>query len=171
MLPVSMEQIWRDYHEKVSRLVLRKVGDRNTAEDLVSDIFLKISRNLERFDPSKAALSTWIYTISNNTVLDWFRTNRITMQLPEDDGENGAVPESLIDPGQPESMLLAEEQLELLAGALTQLPERSRDLIILHYYSNLTLKEVSQKMGMSYANAKIVHKKALEQLMQYMNAD
>ena len=47
------------------------------------------------------------------------------------------------------------------------LKERERDLILLHYYKGLTLKEVADKMGMSYINAKVIHKKALAALRVY----
>ena len=54
--------------------------------------------------------------------------------------------------------------LEQLAEALESLDERSRDLIILHYYDGLTLKEIADRMQMSYPNAKVIHKKALRSL-------
>ena len=54
--------------------------------------------------------------------------------------------------------------LDLLADALLRLKEKERDLIVLHYYSGHTLREVADMMGMSYINAKVIHKKALESL-------
>ena len=168
MQTVTAETIYRDYYKKICGFVYKKVGDSNAAEDLVSDIFLKITANINRFDPEKAAVSTWVYTIANNTVLDYYRTRKIHGQLPEDNGENGALPESLVESKGLDAGLLEEEQLEELADALAKLPERSRDIIILHYYGNMTLKEVAFKMGMSYANIKIVHKKAIQELKRLM---
>ncbi len=78
------------------------------------------------------------------------------------------MPDSLVESKGLDAGLLEEEQLEELADALAKLPERSRDIIILHYYGNMTLKEVAFKMGMSYANIKIVHKKAIQELKRLM---
>ena len=60
------------------------------------------------------------------------------------------------------------DMLDTLADALMILKERERDLILLHYYKGLTLKEVADKMGMSYINAKVIHKNALTCLRQTM---
>lgn len=63
-----------------------------------------------------------------------------------------------------DSALIANNELNELAEALAGIPERLRDIVILRYYQNLTLKEVAVRMGMSYANVKILHKKALQEL-------
>ena len=74
------------------------------------------------------------------------------------------MPPSLIDINELDSDVIQSETLEQLATALEQLTERERDLIIMHYYHDLTLKEIAVKMRMSYANAKIIHKKALDKM-------
>lgn len=160
----SLEEIYNTYYKKVYGFVARKVSDIDTVEDIVSDIFLKITANIDRFDPAKACVSTWIYTIANNTVLDYYRTRKVYESIPDENGSEGLMPETLIDTRDIESEVIANEELEELADALEHISERSRDVIVLHYYSNLTLKDVAQRMGMSYANVKIVHKKALQEL-------
>ena len=69
------------------------------------------------------------------------------------------------------SLIRFEETLNELADALEKLPQRERDLIILHYYTGLTLKEVAVKMSMSYSNTKLVHNKALMLLRNRMDID
>lgn len=161
---VSVEEIYRDYYKKVSFFVMKKVGNDQITEDIVSDIFLKITGNIERFDPTKAAVSTWVYTIANNTVLDYYRTRKVYSEIPAENGESGALPEALVDSAPLDLALIANDELTELAEALAGIPERLRDIVILHYYENLTLKEVAVRMGMSYANVKILHKKALLEL-------
>ena len=63
---------------------------------------------------------------------------------------------------------LSDDALDTLADALLALKEKERDLIILHYYSGHTLKTVAEMMGMSYVNAKVIHKKALSRLQEEM---
>ena len=168
MVAVTVEEIYKNYYKKVSGFVYKKVGDYNVVEDIVSDVFLKIASNIDRFDPQKAAVSTWVYTITNRTVLDYYRTRKVHGQIPEEDGATGAMPENLVDSAPLDSDLMAKEQLAELADALERIPERSRDILILHYYQNMTLKEVALRIGMSYANIKLVHKKALVELRQLM---
>ncbi|MBP3638012.1 MAG: sigma-70 family RNA polymerase sigma factor [Clostridia bacterium] len=149
---VTAQQIYEEYHPKVHAYVRGKIQDPHEAEDLVSAVFLKVVQKLDSYDPAKASLSTWIYTITRNTVTDYFRTHR-TMVAFED---------WMVD--EPAPFPLADDALDGLADALLTLKEKERDLVILHYYQGYTLKAVAEKMRMSYINAKVIHKKALTSL-------
>lgn len=156
--------IYSEYHKKVTAYVRKKVADTSAVEDLVEDIFMKIYENLHRYDPEKSALSSWVYTVTSRMVTDYYRTRRVHSEIPNDDGAEGMMPLSLIDNQELDADIIKAEMLDQLADALESLVERERDLIILHYYSNLTLKEIAVKMKMSYANVKIIHKKALAKM-------
>lgn len=153
------DEIFREYHDKVLHMIYSKVSNYTLAEDLTSDVFLKVYSKLDTFDETKASISTWVYRIAQNTVIDYFRTRKVYSEVPEE-----IAAESEID-----DEILNNETLDALADALAELPERDRDLIILHYYHGLTLKEAAERLGMSYSNAKLVHNKSLvvlERLMQ-----
>lgn len=151
-------KIYTDFHKKVTRYVTGKIPNPQDAEDLVSCVFMKVFQKLDTFDESKASLSTWIFTITRNTVYDFYGTRKDFSELPEDIADDGKIDENLLN----------EEMLEQLADALESLDERSRDLIILHYYDGLTLKEIADRMQMSYPNAKVIHKKALRALQAFL---
>ncbi len=152
------EQIYIEYVDKVRRYVKGKIQNQQEVEDLVSSIFVKVYQNISSFDRKKASISTWIYTITRNTVIDYFKAHKIVCELPEilEYTEEGFED------------VLKKETLDELAEALEQLEQRKRDLIILHYYSGYTLKQTAEKMQMSYANAKIMHTKALRELKKLM---
>ena len=150
----AAEQIYLQYHDKVCAYVRGKVQDPHDVEDLVSAVFMKIVQKLGSYDSAKASVSTWVYTITRNTVTDHFRTRRTLAAL-----EDYMVDEQLLE--------LNGDALDSLADALLTLKERARDLIVLHYYNGHTLKEVAEMMSMSYINAKVIHKKALESLQAF----
>lgn len=154
------EKVYREYHDKVLHYVIGKTSNYNEAEDITQNVFVKIFAKIDTFDESKASISTWVYTIAQNTVIDFYRTRKVNVELPED------IPQ---DVGLDEDILNAEV-LEALADALEQMDERERDLIVLHYYQNRTLKEVSEALGMSYSNTKLVHNKAIVNLRKLMRA-
>lgn len=154
------EQLYKVYYSKVSAYVFGKIQNRADAEDLVSDIFVKLYDKLDTFDSTKASLSTWIYTVTRNAVVDFYRSHRQTLEFS--DYMNPEV-EELVDETKAD-----EDQLEQLADALEQLNQKERDLVLLHYYKGYTLKVVAQMMGMSYINAKVIHAKALSQLRTFM---
>ena len=154
---INAEQIYLQYHDKVRAYVRSKIQDPHDVEDLVSAVFMKIVQKLDSYDSAKASVSTWVYTITRNTVTDHFRARRALVAL-----EDYMVDEA--------PMELGYDALDSLADALLALKERERDLIVLHYYTGHTLKEVAEMMGMSYINAKVIHKKALESLRAFFAA-
>lgn len=158
---MTQEEIFSKYHDKIEHYIWGKVCDRYTAEDLTSIVFLKIYEKMNSYNEEKASISTWIYTIANNTVIDYYRTHKIPEEISEEIAQLGEIDEDIIK----------EEELTSLADALKKIPERERDILILRYYDNLTLKEIALKMGMSYANAKIVHAKALVHMKELIDID
>ena len=155
---LSADSVYQEFYPRVSAYVRGKVSNPHDAEELVSAVFLKIVQKLDSYDPQKASLSTWVYTITRNTVTDFFRTRRTMVEFADYmvDDEPFAGPK--------------DDALDALADALLALKEKERDLIVLHYYMGHTLKIAAEMMGMSYINAKVIHKKALASLRLSMGA-
>lgn len=152
------EAIYREYHPKIHRYITGKVGDPQEAEDLVGDVFLKVCHRWDSFDETKASVSTWIYTIARNAVIDYYRTHRV----------HGEIPDALAAQGSMEDDLTHRDTLETLATALEALEERQRDIVILRYYRGMTLKEIASRLHISYAYVKVLHNAALGTLKKQL---
>ena len=150
----NQDSVYLDYKDKITAYVRSRIENKYDVEDIVSTVFLKIYQKIDSFDESKASLSTWIYTITRNTVIDYFREIKTHIEFLDEIEADTLSADSLVD----------DELLEDLAYALETLSERERDLIILHYYKGYTLKRISEMMDMSYINAKLIHTKALSML-------
>ena len=153
------ENIYDLYSGKVMGYIAARVQRRADAEDLCADVFEKAFRKREAFDESKASISTWIFTITRNTVIDYFRKTR-----PTEDLDENLASEEEIDEG-----LLTQETLSELAAALVKLPEELQDIIVLMYYDGKPMTEVAMIMGLSYGAVKLRHQKALTQLKKMMS--
>ena len=153
-LATEKEALYTEYHDKVSHYVFCSLQNKSDAEDIVSEIFLKVYEHFDTFDASLASVSTWIYTITRNTVTDYFRSNRIYAELPEE----------LSDGDDIDCVVLQKESLAALGKALGKLDERRCALVILKYYKKMSLKDIAARMGISYAYVKILHKSALNKL-------
>lgn len=151
-------RIYTDYSPKVLSYIRSKITDQTQSEDLCADVFVKVYENLDSFDAEKASLSTWIFTITRNALTDYYRTRRVFSE----------VPETLTTEESIENDLIRDETLDTLADALEKLDERQRDLILFHYYRGLTLKEIGERMGISYAYVKVLHNKALSSLKKFL---
>lgn len=157
MNKIRKNEIYEKYSRNIETYVKEKVDDFHDAQDLVNTVFAKIYGNINSFDEKKGSLSTWIYTITRNTVIDYYRTKREFLPLTD------AILEDYIAED-----IISDNALDALADALSALNERERDLIILHYYSGYTLKQIGGMMNMPYITVKLTHKKALGKLNEML---
>ncbi len=148
------ENIYNDYYQKVFGYILGKVNNTTVAEDISGDVFLKVYEKLDTFDESKSSLSTWIFTITRNTLTDYYRTRKVDEEIPEDVSAEFTV----------EDDLCKTETLDELAKALHTLRENERDVIIFRYYSDMSFKDIADKMDMSYSYIRYLHVNALKKL-------
>lgn len=150
-------KIYEDYNKKVLGYMLSQVNDSYIAEDLCSEVFLKVYQKIDSFDETKSSISTWIFNIARNTLTDYYRTRRVMSEIPETCTDENTV----------EDDVCSNETLETLADALEALDTKERDIIIYHYYNGMKLNEIAEKIGLSYSYVKTVHKTALSKMKKF----
>lgn len=160
MTQKEKDDVYKEYNKKVFYYFIGKGVNETDAEDLCANVFVKFYDTIDSFDSEKSSPSTWIYRISHNTLIDFFRMKK---QFSELDEEIEYEDHSADD-------ILNNETLTELAHAIMKLDERSRALVVLVYYDGNTLKESAEVLKMSYSNAKLVMKKALAELKDYMES-
>ena len=148
------EEIYRQFHSKVLAYILSRVRPPEDAEDVCSEVFEKVLRGLDTYDESRGAVSTWLYRITHNAVLDHIRT-----QHPAEELDDSLVSEAVID-----DTLLRRENLAALAEAVERLGSVEHDVIVLRYFEGCTRREVSDRMGIPYHTIVRLERKALSQL-------
>ena len=158
---MNVEKVYEEYRQKVFSYMHSNLQSSDLAEDLCQDVFLKIYEKADTFDETKASLSTWIYTITRNTLADYYRTRKVSSEIPE----------TLPSDQSAEDEAVNGEMLERLTQALSQMDERMRDVIILRYYDGKTLREIAELMGISYAYVKVIQNKAFAFLKNFLGND
>lgn len=138
------------YSRPIFALVVGIVGQREEAEELTQDIFLKAYTRLSTFG-GRSTFSTWLYRIACNTALSAVRSRRRRFALFDSD-RSERLPE-LSDDG--ELTELSEAQEQALLVALDRLDPDERALIQLHYYENRPLSECGEILSISESNAKV----------------
>lgn len=162
----TFDDIYAEYYSKVSHYIRVRVHDTHEAEDIASDVFVKIMQSYEQYDSEKALLSTWIYTIAANTVRDHYRRlsvkTRHSYEMDEETLEALAYEDDSCLEG-----LFREETMNLLTDALMTLTERERIIVIMHYYKNIPHKEIADHLNLSHANVRFINHRALEKIRDY----
>ncbi|MBM7845120.1 RNA polymerase sigma factor [Herpetosiphon giganteus] len=138
---VDWPAVYSAFQRRVYNLCLYAVGDRTHAEDLTSTIFLEIWRCRTRYEATKGALSTWIFTIAHRAVGHHLRQQRPTAPLTE------AI--LLPDTTNIEAMVERRAAIANLIPHLRQLSVEEHKLIALKYGAGLTNREIATVLGLN----------------------
>lgn len=139
------------YSRPVHSLILKMVRNREDAEELAQDVFLKVFRHLSSFK-ADCSFSTWIYRIAYNTAISELRRKKQEFVAIDESQINNVSEEEV-------SNLLgstsATEQLDKLEAALAQLPPDERALIMLFYMKEKSVDELTVITGLGASNVKV----------------
>lgn len=140
------------YQQYVFTLAMRYVNNREVAEELAQDVFIKAYRYLADFK-GNSKFSTWLYTIVNTTCLSYLRKKKTeTLLLEEEkmtaisDNQHSENPTNRMD---------QQGQKHLLDNAIKQLPEDDARLLTLFYQGEQSTEEIGIIMGLTAGNVKI----------------
>ncbi|MBQ9015859.1 MAG: sigma-70 family RNA polymerase sigma factor [Firmicutes bacterium] len=152
------EEIYRDYKDKVQAYIWKRVGDAHIAEDLTSDVFFKCYKNIDRYDPGKAAVSTWVFTIVNNTLKNYYRDRKSTASIDNMEGFEPSYEDDM------DQAMRLEEIRQYLDEALQQLDETRRKILLMRYYDEMKTKDIADALGMTAGNVRVILTRTLKKL-------
>jgi RNA polymerase sigma factor (sigma-70 family) len=161
----SIREVFAEFYDefmpKVFRYIRYKVNDEQTAEDLTSMVFEKALVSLDQYSSDKAAFSTWIFSISRNTMIDYYRTNKIRQQVSLD--EAAEVPSR--EPS-PQEEAEREAEHECLRGCLARLSETDQEIIRLKFAAEFNNRQIAKMLGLSESNVGVRLFRAVSRLRE-----
>ncbi len=142
----AWESVIRSQTRRVYNLCYRFTGQRQEAEDLTQEVFVRMFRTLSKFDPNQGSLNVWLYRVARNLLIDHYRaTRRQRMTSSIDDEES---PVELRETKAPSPHRAAElgELREMLQKALTRLSPELREAVVLRDLQGLDYREIGQTL-------------------------
>ncbi|USG68506.1 sigma-70 family RNA polymerase sigma factor [Brevibacillus ruminantium] len=140
-----LEQMMRQYGDKIIQMVYLIVKDRSMAEDITQEVFLKAFRSLHTFR-AESNMKTWLYRIAINESKKYLRSwsfRRIFSTFLKD-----GLPDRE-DDERVEQAVIGNWTKEQIAERVMAMSPRYRQVIVLHYYEDLRIKEIAQVMDVS----------------------
>jgi RNA polymerase sigma-70 factor (ECF subfamily) len=138
-------------------------GDRQLAEDLTGDTFVKALKNFTNYD-SKKAFSTWIYTIARNVFIDHLRTQKPVESLDQN-------VDTLIDDvdltKEVDQKIIRKQQGERIEKLLSRLSKTERECITLRYLGELSNKEIAKIVKRSEVGVRVAISRGLKRLRSF----
>jgi RNA polymerase sigma-70 factor (ECF subfamily) len=127
------------YYDKVYSFFFYHVHDHELAQDLAGEVFCRVASSWSRYDPQKATISTWVFTLAKNLLRDSWRKRKLPQVELVD------MPASLDIEEDVEKM----DQRRMLCKALRTLTDRERELIGLRYVAELSISEIAPLTGLT----------------------
>lgn len=152
----AFAEIVSNYKDKLFHLAFRMTGNRQEAEDVVQDTFLRVFKNLDRYDENQK-FSTWIYRIATNLCIDRLRKRRQVFSLDAESSDHEGLDGYAMLPSDdrtPESELLLSETQRLLHQAMDTLPVKYKSVMVLRYIQDLSLQEISDVLDLPVTTVK-----------------
>ncbi|TBL68356.1 RNA polymerase sigma factor SigW [Paenibacillus thalictri] len=144
------------YKDKIYHLAYRMMSNKQEAEDVVQETFLRVFTNLERYDDQQK-FSTWIYRIATNLCIDRLRKRKATYSLDAETNESEGTDFYSFMPSNedtPEKQLILSETQQQIRESIDELPEKYKSIVILRYLQDMSLQEISDVLTMPITTIK-----------------
>lgn len=152
----AFAELFSHFAPRVKAFLMKSGATPDLAEDVAQEVMATLWRKAHMFDPAKASVSTWIFTIARNRRIDVLRKQR----RPEPEDLTWG-PEA--EPDQADVLALQQES-EQLGEAIAALPDKQRELIVRAYYGELTHSEIADATGLPLGTIKSRIRLALDRL-------
>ena len=162
----AYSQLMQRYKEPLCAYLQQQFLLKNDAEDLLLVIFDKAFRKLNSYDP-RFAFSTWLYTIANNSCIDYIRKQKSLVRSIRLVAHTAELhdPEA---PSDPESELIASQKASLLHDSIDRLKPIYRDPIRLRYLYGYAYEEIAQELAIPQGTVKARIHRAKEILSKWI---
>lgn len=155
---VGFEAMYREYFPKIYNYVFYRVLSREIAEDIVSDIFMKVARNACSYDAKKAAVQTWLFRIAKNALTDYYRARKVNSSL--DDVGEGALSVSFEE----QLEKITDEKRRLVYRILSELSERERLIVYYKFFEDKNNRQIAMLLEMNESTVGTVLSRTLKRL-------
>ena len=135
--PAACQRLLTDYGPMVFRMVQRIVSQREDAEEVYQDVFVKAIRGIGGYNPQQASLATWLNRIAYHESLNFVRGKKPTLLYIEEGNLGTDAMEA------PDDVPQNEETIRQLEQALAKLPPHEQTIVSMFYYDNMSLADIA----------------------------
>lgn len=157
-------EIYDCYAESIYRYLYRYLGNADLAEDLTSEVFLRLLQALGTSRAPRDRLRGWLYRVAHNLAMDWFRQQAKGTAVP--------LNEELTTDGVSSLDSLQKRQShQRLREAISQLTPSQQQVVLLRFGEDLKLKEIGQTLGKSEGSVKLIQHRAIKRLRKLLERE
>lgn len=160
----AFEELYEYFFPRVYNFIYARLKNSADADDVTSVTFLKMNENLDRYDPTKAAFSTWLFRIASNALIDSTRRKSNSNETEWDEFFDPAAPEYQ----EPEAQALSKEASHGLLAALDKLNDRERRIVELRYWGEQDTRSIAEILNMTESNVRVTLHRTIGKLKKFL---
>lgn len=144
------------YRDAIYFMVLKMVTNKNDAEDLTLEIFVKAFSNINTYNPD-FAFSTWLFKIAQNTTIDFIRKRKNNLiSIDYDTEDESSISEHILQSSvlNPEETLIKEQEEVLIKELITKMKPKYQQLIELRYFKEFAYEEIAAELNLPIGTVK-----------------
>jgi RNA polymerase sigma-70 factor, ECF subfamily len=162
---VSFALLLDRHRVQVIHFVYRMVQNQGVAEELAQEVFLRVYKSRESYEPS-AKFTTWLFRIASHLALNWLRDHKKERRQASLDEEVGEGMERQVSDGKPsiEQDMVRQTKLMEIRRVVESLPEKQRAAVVMHKYEGLDYQQIARALDCSESALKSLLFRAYETL-------
>lgn len=163
--PERFSGLYDKYFDQIYRYVYRRVSNKTTVEDLVSQTFYDALAHLKKYEWRGYPFSSWLYKIAHNNVLKWYRSGRKSELVQLDE-----IRELMDHGADHREDLRRQEESDEMRNLLDKLEEEEREIIRLKFFEEASNIDIAEIMGVSANHIGVKIYRALKKMKQLLKS-
>ncbi|MGP7816102.1 RNA polymerase sigma factor SigX [Niallia sp. 01092] len=160
------DEIYNKYHHDVFQFLFYMVNHKETAEDLVQEVYIRVLKSYHRFE-GKSSEKTWLFSIARNVAIDHFRKHKnIKSRMMEK--FDWSKQQIKADDVLPDELMLQSEEVKNIYKALKKCTIDQRLVIVMRFIQEHTIAETAESLGWTESKVKTTQHRALKVLRKQM---
>jgi len=160
----QLSGLYEEYYDKIARYVYVHIGNKEEAEDIAGEVFLKALKSLKSYREQGVPMQGWLFRIAHNLTVDYLRKMDKRRTVPIDSV-------ALLGNDNPADTAEKNIEFERVVEAMNQLTTEQREVINLRFFGELTSKEVSSILGKRDGAVREMQRAAIEKLRAIMGVE
>jgi RNA polymerase sigma-70 factor, ECF subfamily len=162
------QELYKKYHHDIFQFLFYMVKDRNLAEDLVQEVYVKVLKSYAKFKGDSSE-KTWLFSIARHVAIDYFRRQKRTRKRIMDSFDWQEKGDLIQDHAKlPEEIAVQNDEIKKMYNCLSRCSIDQQSVIILRYIQSLSIQETAEVLDWSVSKVKTTQHRAMKALKELM---